>query len=108
MGITDATAIAVKGRQSCALHQNGTISCWGRNFRGQLGNGTEEDSAMPVQVVGITDATAIAAGGSYSCALHQTGTISCWGHNWLGQLGNGRGGSREYSRAPVQVTGFGG
>ena len=113
-GITDATAITVGVGHSCALHRGGTISCWGDNEWGELGNQetprniSGAGSSVPVQVTGITDATAISAGSSYSCALHQNGTISCWGVNVYGTLGNGRGGSREYSRAPVQVTGFGG
>ena len=103
VGITDATAITAGYEHSCALHQDGTISCWGHNENGQLGNGTQTDSSAPVQVVGITDATAITAGYEHSCALHQDGTISCWGHNENGQLGNG---TNTSSSAPVQVAGI--
>ena len=85
--ITDATAIATGNAHSCALHQDGTISCWGRNYNRQLGDGTDNDSSVPVRVTNITDATAIAAGYEHSCALHQGGTISCWGNNGSGQLG---------------------
>ena len=111
-GITDATTITTNSGHSCALHQDGTISCWGNNDYGQLGNGTENDSFVPVQVQGITDATTITG----SCALHEDGTISCWGNNFYGQLGNGTGGSDvdyssvpvdvDYSSVPVQVQGI--
>ena len=126
MGITDATAITTGGSRvsdywarghSCALHQTGTISCWGNNGSGQLGNGQSgenADSLVPVQVANIADATAITTGGEHSCALHQTGTISCWGYNGYGQLGNGQSGqSRQNtsrndnsadSSVPVQVV----
>ena len=96
--ITDATAITTGGRihsevviskgHSCALHKGGTISCWGNNSEGQLGNRTETDNWMPMEIVGITDATAITTGGGHTCALHQDGKISCWGNNDYGQLGN--------------------
>ena len=113
-GITDATAISLSrsssgSSHSCALHQDGTISCWGSNYYSQLGNGTEEDSSVPVKVLGITDATAITTGEGkigytdYSCALHQGGTISCWGHNDDGQLGNG---TEDKYVVPVEVVGI--
>ena len=113
MGIDDATAIAAGGElagggHSCALHEDGTISCWGTNRQGQLGNGQSGRnirSSVPVQVVGITDAKAITTGISHSCALHEDGTISCWGDNDWGQLGNG---TNRRSLVPVRVTGFGG
>ena len=104
VGITDATAVAAGDEHSCALHEDGTISCWGNNSSGRLGDGTGGDSSVPVRVVGITDATAIAAGYNHSCALHQDGTISCWGNNYWGQLGNGTLGG-GYS-VPVKVAGI--
>ena len=108
-GIDDATAITAGENHSCALHQNGTISCWGNNFLGSLGDGTggdiAEHSPEPVKVVNINDAIAMSTGGGTSCALHQTGTISCWGRNDFGQLGDGTGGDlTEYSSVPVKVV----
>ena len=117
-GIADATAVAADWEHSCALHEDGTISCWGRNWAGQLGNGQSTgdlydhiaDSSVPVKVAGIADAAAItASGGSgwtygHSCALHEDGTISCWGNNWVGQLGNGQSGRNELSSVPVGVA----
>ena len=87
------------------MRQGGTISCWGDNDYGELGDGTDDDSSMPVGVAGISDAVAIAAGDDHSCALRQGGTISCWGYNGYGQLGDG---TYDDSLVPVGVTGFGG
>ena len=95
-----AIAITTNGERSCALHQDGTISCWGNNEYGQLGNGTTNDSLVPVQVQGISDATTITTTITGSCALHEDGTISCWGS---GPLGNG---TTEGSLVPVQVRGI--
>ena len=111
VGVVDATAVATGGEHSgpehsCALHEDGTVSCWGNNGVGQLGNGQSGDSAVssvPVRVAGITDATAIAAGAEHSCALREDGTISCWGANWYGQLGNGQSRENAMSSVPVQV-----
>ena len=104
--IDDITAIAAGGSHSCALHQDGTISCWGRNSSGQLGNDQEDlvYSPTPVQVKNIDDIAAIAAGGSHSCALRQDGAIFCWGDNEYGQLGDGTGGAYgDESLVPVRV-----
>ena len=104
-GIDDATAITAGGEHSCALHNDGNISCWGSNRSGQLGDGTGDDSSVPVKVQGIDDATAITAGGEHSCALHNDGNISCWGSNHLGQLGNDTGGNAgDMSLVPVKVV----
>ncbi len=80
---------------TCALLTTGHVTCWGYNGDGELGNGTETSSDVPVPVHGITDAKAIAEdnqdggnGGSF-CALLSTGHIDCWGNNNDGQLGNG-------------------
>ena len=102
-GITNATAVTTGYGHSCALHQIGTISCWGNNWTGQLGNSTTTDSSVPVQVQDISDTTTITTSNDHSCALHQDGTISRWGNNENGQLGNG-----SDPRVPNLVVGFGG
>ena len=109
--IEDATAISASDFHSCALHQNGNISCWGRNWFGQLGYGTGGDlmyySSVPVRVEGIDDATAVSTSSAHSCALHQNSTISCWGYNGDGQLGDGTGGNDNFgdiSQVPVKVV----
>jgi hypothetical protein len=74
---------------SCALLADGTISCWGRNSNGQLGNGATINSSSPVAVSGISGATFIGAGGIHTCALLADRSGQCWGWNPYGQLGNG-------------------
>lgn len=108
-------------RHTCALHEGGSVSCWGDNFRGQLGNGVEppdfEDPSfdiseiemglvLPVTVKEITDSTAIDAGFFHTCALRSNGRVACWGANSVGQLGNGESGQDALSVAPVAVTGI--
>jgi hypothetical protein len=86
---------------SLALKDDGTVWAWGYNGYGQLGNGTNTDSNVPVQVSGLTGITAIAWGGSHSLALKNDGTVWAWGYNGYGQLGNG---TNTDSNLPVQVS----
>ena len=88
---------------SCALLASGAVQCWGDNYYGQLGDGTNADSSIPVSVTGISTATAVATGGSHSCALLASGAVQCWGYNCYGQLGNG---TTTDSNTPVTVIGI--
>ena len=91
------------GYHTCALMPNATVRCWGRNTRGQLGDGTENFfSSTPVPVSGMTNAAAVAGGGWHTCALLQNGTVQCWGENDNGQLGN----TLSHSTVPVTVAGI--
>ncbi len=70
-------------------HSDGTVRAWGRNNKGQLGNGTIGDSAAHVTVTGLADITKVAAGNEHSLALKSDGTVWAWGSNSKGQLGDG-------------------
>ncbi|HEX3046854.1 MAG TPA: hypothetical protein VHY08_19020 [Bacillota bacterium] len=48
-GLSNITAISTGGH-SLALKNDGVVWAWGWNESGQLGNGTNDDSASPVQV----------------------------------------------------------
>lgn len=48
--LSDAIEVCTGTGHSCALRSNGAIVCWGRNNVGQLGDGTFEDSEVPVRV----------------------------------------------------------
>jgi alpha-tubulin suppressor-like RCC1 family protein len=50
-------SIAVGDFHSCAISLEGGVMCWGRNWLGQLGNGTDEEWAAPVDVIGFPSPT---------------------------------------------------
>jgi hypothetical protein len=74
--LTDVVAIAAGSAHSMVLKSDGTVWAWGSNTSGQLGNGTDQDSNIPVQAIGLTSARAIAAGGRQSLAVVQPLTTS--------------------------------
>jgi alpha-tubulin suppressor-like RCC1 family protein len=97
------TAVAVGGSHGIALDNTGKAWTWGRNFSGELGNGTTTNSVTPVAVnipPNVTF-TAIAAGESFSLALDRNGQAWAWGFNSDGELGNG---NTTNSSTPVAVN----
>jgi alpha-tubulin suppressor-like RCC1 family protein len=88
--LTDVVQISAGGKHNCAIRKNGTVACWGFNDFGQLGEGTADDSAAPVEIKGISNATSIAAGEQHTCAVLSEGGVVCWGGNEAGQLGIGQ------------------
>ncbi|MDQ2086550.1 dockerin type I domain-containing protein [Herbivorax sp. ANBcel31] len=84
------------------LKDDGTVWTWGRNNFGQLGNGTYEDSDVPVKVKDLDGVKSISSNGSHVLALKEDGTIWGWGNNSSGQLGNG---TYISSNIPVKAIG---
>jgi alpha-tubulin suppressor-like RCC1 family protein len=100
-----AGGILSTGVFACAVEKVGAISCWGGNGAGQLGNGTNTSSAVPVLNAGVVEgATAVSAGngGDFACGI-ASGIAYCWGNNDTGQLGNG---TSVASSMPVAVQGL--
>ncbi len=102
--------------RTCAI-MSGSVYCWGRNARGQLGNGqstgtdpespSSVDSYIPVKVRKDSGVLAgkivddMFAAQFHNCALAE-GKVYCWGYNNYGQLGQG---NTTDSSVPVEVKG---
>ncbi|MBI3070640.1 MAG: hypothetical protein HYY84_00800 [Deltaproteobacteria bacterium] len=87
-GLSRATSVVVGDDHACARLVGGTISCWGRNDRGQLGDGTTTDRNVATPISNLGDVVGITAGRKFSCVLRVGGDGACWGENDAGQLGN--------------------
>ena len=105
-GLVNVVAVAAGNGSEFALLANGTVIAWGKNDRGQLGNGTigpqlckteigeVECNTKPEPVLlpnhePLRGVKAIAAGSEAAYALLTNGHVMAWGNNGRGQLGNG-------------------
>ncbi len=85
---TDVLEIAAGFEYTCARTAAGALFCWGENFLGQLGDGSNIDRSAPVAVVAVAEAVAaVAPGYQHTCALTTAGRVRCWGDNAQGQSG---------------------
>ena len=101
-----AITISSGGDHTCAILDDGSVSCWGLNNHGQLGDGTYENRLSPVStktLSSVRTAIEISAGDSHTCAILDDGSVSCWGENFYGQLGDDTTTSRTL---PTRVNGL--
>ena len=78
-----------------ALDEEGKVYTWGNNEVGELGDGTTEESDVPICISDKENELkgkkiiSISAGGRYTVALDEEGKVYTWGYNYDGQLGDG-------------------
>lgn len=88
---TDRRFVQIAGGEghTCGLEGNGTVSCWGRNNHGQLGDGSSAQRTLPTLVRTTQRFTEISAGFYHTCGVTVSAEVWCWGHNNQGQQGQG-------------------
>jgi alpha-tubulin suppressor-like RCC1 family protein len=96
-------SIDVSAWHSCAVTAAGAVKCWGDNGAGRLGNGTTNDSSVPVATTGLGAGVAqIALGSDGGCVRTNSGEVRCWGGGGL----LGRGPNIDFVTTPLVVPGF--
>ncbi|MBX3226261.1 MAG: hypothetical protein KIT84_43260 [Labilithrix sp.] len=91
--------VAAGSESTCAILDDGSVKCWGRNDVGQLGLGdtrprgrAPEDMGAnlpPVDLGPGRIARSISLGVRHACAVLDDASVKCWGANMIGQLGLG-------------------
>ena len=88
-----AKAVSAGTGHTCAILNDDSVKCWGRNFEGQLGIGDSDNNRelTPAAVNLGTGKSAkmIATGHIHTCAILNDDSLKCWGSNTNGQLGYG-------------------
>ena len=102
--VSDVTSVTAGSRHGAVLRRDGTVFTWGKNYWGQLGDGTTTDRSLPAAVPGLGNTISVKAGeGGYTLALQADGTVYAWGDNYYGSLGVA---DIANSTVPVMVSGL--
>lgn len=100
-----AVAISNGDSHACAILDDASVTCWGGDGSGQLGNGAplaNQPTPVAVQLPAGRRAVALAAGAYHVCVVVDDGGVLCWGSDGFGQLGDGV--PEADKAAPVGVT----
>jgi alpha-tubulin suppressor-like RCC1 family protein len=106
-----ATSISVGSNHTCAVLDNNTLKCWGRNEYGQLGQGTVThrganvddmgDALAPVNLGTTATISRVTVGDLHTCVMFVDYTVRCFGRGGEGQLGYGDALNRGSSSADM-------
>ncbi len=85
-------AISAGGSHSMALCLDGSLATWGRNANGQLGDTTNTNSSLAIDisangVLKTAPIVSISGGKDHSLACLSNGKLASWGSNGFGRLG---------------------
>ncbi len=97
VGTSGFIDVDASGSRTCALHQTGSVSCWGTYAAGTSG---VTSAPQPTLVQSSQSFVSITTGSSHSCAREADGRAWCWGLGSSGRLGHG---SSVSSMTPVSV-----
>ncbi|MCY1035368.1 kelch-like protein [Corallococcus sp. BB11-1] len=120
LGLSTRASLSLQGGTACAaghlariaagsfctvaLREDGTVLSWGRNYYGQVGDGTTTERLTPGPVHGLSGVVGLAIGEDHALALKQDGTVWGWGGNYARQMGNGTSGHGTNALTPIHLN----
>jgi alpha-tubulin suppressor-like RCC1 family protein len=90
VGLGGAVEVSAGRYHSCVRKGDGTVSCWGENAKGELGDGDVANQTSPVNATGIQGATLMTTGWWHTCVAFADGHMKCWGDDLGAELGDNR------------------
>lgn len=119
------SAIFAGHQHACALMDDHSLYCWGRNDRGQTSQvnrprvtcssrdtecvayeGDDSRTWAPMRVDSLGSVRSVALGESVSCAVTEDATLRCWGYHGAGRGGGSFHERRDAERAVRPVLGL--
>ena len=105
---TNWASVSASYEHTVAIKTDGSLWAWGRNYYGQLGDGTggggyEDNSGnknIPTRIGTETNWASVIAGGVHTIAIKKDGSLWAWGRNHYGQLGDG---TKEDKNIPTRI-----
>ncbi len=97
-----ALTISAGGAHTCAVLANGTLTCFGKNNNGQIGQSLStvaSSTSIAVALSGTANATSL--GFDFTCAAMSSGGVECFGANGYGQLATGSTSVRQLNASSV-------
>jgi alpha-tubulin suppressor-like RCC1 family protein len=88
--VSSVSYISAGDIHMCAIDASHQLYCWGANYWGGVGNGSQSQQSEPEpQLLGLANVSSVSAGDGDTCALSNK-QLYCWGDNsFYGQLGLG-------------------
>ncbi len=104
VGVNSWRSVETGFNHTCAIADNDQAYCWGKNDRGQIGDGSMSDEFTPTLITrpaGVNSWRTIKTGFAHACAIADNNQAYCWGGGSFGVLGNG---SSSDQNTPTLVT----
>jgi len=96
-GLGEVQAVRVSEARSCALHRDGSVSCWGSR-----GLDNVEIDRRPVRVETPEPLLTLALSRLSGCGRAASGHVLCWGATFRGRIGlESDGALRAFMRVPL-------
>ena len=83
MVVSPEGRLSLGDSHSAYITENGDLYTWGWNARGQLGDGSTEDSYIPKKI--MSNVTQVSLGERHSACITENGDLYMWGYKY-GQL----------------------